>query len=254
MNFNYNLEIDNILNKIYKKKVFEYALKNNISNIDTTNLQQYNEEFKSFDVYLGSEMEEFIKDSLPKDLEGYFLRCNISKHKNIYFPRLYDASGNKLTTISDSKYAILLWEGHVNDMIIEDVYSAFTKEKFNNYIDNNLENIYKEINEFVLESKNNNKLTIAFNNKSDLVNVLKEMILKNEISMDIVQDVIDLEKLREDMLALHTPIDMYNEYDKLEDELEYCVNNYFKYNHEELYDFLVNNKGFNFVENVGLVK
>ena len=41
-------------------------------------------------------MEEFIKDSLPKDLEGYFLRCNISKHKNIYFPRLYDASGNKL--------------------------------------------------------------------------------------------------------------------------------------------------------------
>ena len=253
MNFNYNLEINNILDKIYKKKVFEYALKNNISNIDTTNLQQYSEEFKSFDVYLGSEMEEFIKDSLPKDLEGYFLRCNISKHKNIYFPRLYDTSGNKLTTISDSKYAILLWEGHVNDMIIEDVYSAFTKEKFNNYIDNNLENIYKEINEFVLESKNN-KLTIAFNNKSDLVNNLKEMILKSEISMDIVQDVIDLEKLREDMLALHTPIDMYNEYDKLEDELEYCVNNYFKYNNEELYDFLVNNKGFNFVENVGLVK
>ena len=80
------------------------------------------------------------------------------------------------------------------------------------------------------------------------------MILKSEISMDIVQDVIDLEKLREDMLALHTPIDMYNEYDKLEDELEYCVNNYFKYNNEELYDFLVNNKGFKFVENEGLVK
>ena len=94
MNFNYNLEIDNILNKIYKKKIFEYALKNNISNIDSTNIQNYKNELKSSDIYLGSEMEEFIKESLPKDVEGYFFKCNVSKHKNNYFPRLYDANGN----------------------------------------------------------------------------------------------------------------------------------------------------------------
>ena len=80
------------------------------------------------------------------------------------------------------------------------------------------------------------------------------MILKEELSMDIVHDVVDLEQIRKDMLMLHTPIDMYNEYDKLEDELSYCLNKYFKYNNDELYDFLVNNKDFKFVENIGLVK
>ena len=254
MDFNYNLEIDNILNKIYKKKIFEYALKNNISNINSTNIQNYKNELKSFDMYLGSEMEEFIKESLPKDVEGYFFKCNVSKHKNNYFPRLYDANGNKLKTTSDSRYAVLLWEGHIHDVIIEDVYSAFTKEKFNNYVDNNLENIYEEINNFVLKSKNTNKLTIPFTNKSDLVDIVKDMILKEELSMDIVHDVVDLEQIRKDMLMLHTPIDMYNEYDKLEDELSYCLNKYFKYNNDELYDFLVNNKDFKFVENIGLVK
>ena len=35
MKFNYNLEIDNILNKIYKRKIFDLACENNISNIDS---------------------------------------------------------------------------------------------------------------------------------------------------------------------------------------------------------------------------
>ncbi len=34
MEFNYNLEIDNILNKIYQRKIFELACENNISTID----------------------------------------------------------------------------------------------------------------------------------------------------------------------------------------------------------------------------
>ena len=51
-----------------------------------------------------------------------------------------------------------------------------------------------------------------------------------------------------------TPLDMYNEYDKLEDELGYCLNNFFKYNSDELFNVLVNDKDFKFVENIGLVR
>ena len=63
MKFNYNLEIDNILNKIYKRKIFDLACENNISNIDSKNIESYKNQFKSFEVYLGSEIEEFIEDS-----------------------------------------------------------------------------------------------------------------------------------------------------------------------------------------------
>ena len=68
MKFNYNLEINNILNKIYNKKIFD----------------------------LGNEIENFIIDLLPKDKEGYFFRCNVSKYKNNYYPKIYDNLGNKL--------------------------------------------------------------------------------------------------------------------------------------------------------------
>ena len=49
MKFNYDLEINNILNNIYKKKLFSLAYKNNISNIDSENLNIYKNKFKSFD-------------------------------------------------------------------------------------------------------------------------------------------------------------------------------------------------------------
>ena len=50
MKFNYNLEIDNILNKIYKRKIFDLACENNISNIDSKNIESYKNQFKSFEV------------------------------------------------------------------------------------------------------------------------------------------------------------------------------------------------------------
>ena len=58
MKFNYNLEIDNILNKIYKRKIFDLACENNISNIDSKNIESYKYQFKSFEVYLGSEIRK----------------------------------------------------------------------------------------------------------------------------------------------------------------------------------------------------
>ena len=151
MKFNYNLEIDNILNKIYKRKIFDLACENNISNIDSKNIESYKNQFKSFEVYLGSEIEEFIKDSLPKEKEGYFFRCDVSKHKNNYYPKIYDNLGNKLASGSDSKFANILWEAHINNLIIKDVYESFNKEKFHEFIDNNLENIYEDINKNIID-------------------------------------------------------------------------------------------------------
>ena len=42
--------------------------------------------------------------------------------------------------------------------------------------------------------------------------------------------------------------------DKLEDDLNYCLNNFFKYNNDELFNILVDEKNFKFIENVGLVR
>jgi len=254
MEFNYNVEIDNILNKLYKIKIFELACKNNISNIELDNLDYYKNLFKSLDVYLGNEVENFIIECLPKEKEGYFFRCNVSKHKNYDYPKIYDASGNKLPYADESKFALMLWEGHINNLIIKDIYKHFKKENFHDYIDNNLENIHEDINKKIFDFKNSNKLTIPFANKSELVNVVKEMILKNELDISFAQDVVDLDKIREEMVLSSTPFDMYNEYDKLEDELEYCLNKFFKYNNNELFNLLVNDKGFEFIENKGLVR
>jgi len=253
MSFNYNLEINNILDKIYERKIFELAIKNNISNIESNNLENYKNLFKSFEVYLGNESDDFIIECLPKEKEGYFFRCNVSKHINNEYPIIYDASGNKLPYADQSKFALMMWEEHINNVIIKDVYKSFKKENFHNYIDNNIENIYEDINKEISDF-NSNKLTIPFTNKNELVDVVKEMILKNELDIDFAQDVVDLDKVREEMSMFATSFDMYNEYDKLEDELEYCLNKFFKYDNDELFNLLVNDKGFEFIENKGLVR
>lgn len=254
MKFNYDLEINNILNNIYKKKLFSLAYKNNISNIDSENLNIYKNKFKSFDVYLGNEIEDMISDLLPKEIEGYLFRCEVSKHKNNHYPKLYDNYGNKLENIGDNRFAALLWEEHINNLIIADIYKLFNKNNLHYYIDNNLDNIYKEINNHVIESKNSSKITISFTNKSELTSIVKDMLLKNELNISFAHELVDLEKIREEMIMYAASLDMYNEYDKLEDELEYCLNKFFKFNNDELLDFLVNNHDFEFVENIGLIK
>ena len=49
-----------------------------------------------------------------------------------------------------SKFATILWEAHINNLIIKDVYESFNKEKFHEFIDNNLENIYEDINKNII--------------------------------------------------------------------------------------------------------
>ena len=100
-----------------------------------------------------------------------------------------------------------LWEAHINNLIIKDVYESFNKEKFHEFIDNNLENIYEDINKNIIDFYNTNKLTIAFSNKSELVSVIKDMLLKNELDISFAQDFVDLDKVREEMIMYSTPLD-----------------------------------------------
>ena len=119
---------------------------------------------------------------------------------------------------------------------------------------NNTSFIFFNSNTIFLFNSHFEAASIAFSNKSELVSVIKDMLLKNELDISFAQDFVDLDKVREEMIMYSTPLDMYNEYDKLEDELSYCLDKFFKYNNDELFNVLVNDKDFKFVENIGLVR
>ncbi|MDO7204987.1 hypothetical protein Q5M85_13420 [Paraclostridium bifermentans] len=53
-----------------------------------------------------------------------------------------------------------------------------------------------------------------------------------------------MDKLRDDMSKMSTTFDVYNEFDKLEDDTKYCIINYPKYNYDELIEVLTNDYGF----------
>ena len=56
------------------------------------------------------------------------------------------------------------------------------------------------------------------------------------------------------MTKFSISLDYYDEFDKLEDDMEECLNNFFKYDEENLLNFLVNNENFVLIDNNKLVK
>ncbi len=244
---NYNKEIKNILFKVYEHKLLELAAINNINNINPSNIDYYKEVFKNSSIYLGNELENILKDIFPKDKEGYFLRCEISKLRNCYYPKLYNENGQVIKNNTDNKYSILLWESHMDNFLMQDLYKNFTKKDFIKFIDENLISLYEKINEFVNQKYSEDKLTIVITDTESLSEKVKSMILNKELDFSYIYDLIDLNNLRNEMAKTFTPLAIYSELDKIEDEPEYCLNNFFKYNNEELYKFLVNNKGFKII-------
>ena len=86
------------------------------------------------------------------------------------------------------------------------------------------------------------------------MHTVKEMILNNKLDFSYALSFVDINKLREEMENLSIDLSFYDEYDKLEDDLEECLNKFFKYNEQELYDLLINKEGFTLVNNNKLVK
>ena len=90
--------------------------------------------------------------------------------------------------------------------------------------------------------KSENNITIPYNN--NLVDTVKEMILNNKLSFSYALSLIDMDALRQEMSNVSVDLNFYDEFDKLEDDLEECLNKFFKFNHEELSDFLINKENF----------
>lgn len=252
--YNYDTELENILNEIYKNKIYNIAAKNNISKIDDTNLSNIVNIFTSTHVYLGSDLDDFIISLMPTGDAGYFYRVEISKHFNHSYPRLFDYLGNPIKSESSNKFALKLWQSNTEKMFIEDIRSKFNKENFYSFVKRNLLIMADDITSFINKLNKEKEIIIPISDKSELLSNVKSMILDNKLDSSWIELLIDIDELRSNMQKYSAEFDIYSEFDKLEDDLEECLNQFCKYTSEDLYECLINEKGFNFIENVGLVK
>lgn len=252
--YDYNIEVKNILTKIYEHKIYNIALENNINFIDKENFDNVINIFNSTNVYLGSDLNDFIISLLPTGDAGYFFRVEIAKHFNYSYPKLFDYTGKRIKSSSFNMYALRLWESNMEQMLIEDIQNKFTKEGFYSYIENNLINMANDIVNFVNIENNKKEILIPISNKSELLSRFKYMVLNNQLDKSFGEMLVDIDKLRLDMEKYSATFEMYNEFDKLEDSLEECINKFCKYTSEELYDILINEKGFKYIDSIGLVK
>lgn len=252
--YDYYTELKNILNKVYENKIYNIALKNNIKIINKDNLNNIINIFKSTHVYLGSDLDEFIISLMPKDDAGYFFRVEIAKHFNYSYPKLYDYKGNPIKSSSSNIYALRLWQSSMDELFIDNIHREFNKEDFFNYLENNLLSMADDICNFVDSENKKKEIIIPIKNKSELLSKFKSMILNKELDSSWIEFLVDIDELRSDMEKFAATFDMYNEFDKLEDSLEECMDNFCKYTSEELYDVLLNEKEFKFIDNLGLVK
>ncbi|MFI3210492.1 MAG: hypothetical protein R3Y64_05520 [Peptostreptococcaceae bacterium] len=214
---NYEKIFNNILDELYKKIIIDNS--NDINNLLT--------DIKNKDLFLGNNYDDFIINLIPKEKEGYEFRCSISKLNNCNYPILY----TKRT--SANKYSILLWESHMNDFLIDKIYSVFTKDKCYLYLENNLDAI-KDI----ISNKSKITLNLDFNN---LLEDIKEKIKNNQIDFQIAYELIDLDKLRDYLIINNVNLDSFNEFDKIEDDFAFCIKNFSIFNKIELENFIKNN-------------
>ena len=230
---NYQLELITYLNKIYDKKIQDILQKENLNKLMKLNLNEVKSLVKSNEVFLGSDLDEFIINLIPCNFEGFLLREAISKTHNATYPILYNKMGEPLKNYTHNNFALTLWEEFTNKTFIDDLRESFSQESFNNYVNENLDTVYDEL---------INNITIPYNN--NLVDTVKEMILNNKLSFSYALSLIDMDALRQEMSNVSVDLNFYDEFDKLEDDLEECLNKFFKFNHEELSDFLINKENF----------
>lgn len=239
---NYQLELITCLNKIYDKKIQDILQKENLNELMKLNLNEAKSLVKSKEVFLGSDLDEFIISLIPSNFEGFLLREAISKAHNATYPILYNKMGEPLKNYTHNNFALTLWEEFTNKSFIDDLREIFSQESFNNYVNENLDTVYDELINNIKIFKSENNITIPYNN--NLVDTVKEMILNNKLSYSYALSLVDMDALRQEMSNVSVDLSFYDEFDKLEDDLEECLNKFFKFNHEELSDFLINKENF----------
>lgn len=252
MKYDYTKELNNIIDNIYKEMILQIARNNENINFSKNNLKKSKELLLKEKVYLGSDMDEFIVNCIPKGHEGNLFRISIAKHHNRVHPRFENYKGEPIVDSNYNKFSLLLWEDHMNNALIDDVQKLFSQEGFFNFVNNKLDIFSDEL--YNLNTKyKNESVVINFENKEELLEVIVDMIVNEKLSFDYAHMLVDFDKLRDDMTKISTTFDVYNEFDKLEDDTKDCIMNYCKYNSDELIDELINNQGFKLI-NKSLIK
>lgn len=250
---NYQLELRNYLNKIYDEKIYQMLLKEDVSKLKNMSLNEIKSLIMSKEIYLGSDLDEYIINLIPEEFNGYLLRRSISKNHNLTYPLLYNENGEPLKDYTHNGFARVLWEDFTNETFIKDLNNQFSNNDFYNYVDKNLDTIYTNLVNKIEIFKNENIITIPYR-ENNLVNTVKDMIINNKLDFSYALYFVDINKLREEMQNSSIDLSFYDEFDKLEDDLEECLNKFFKYNDKELYDLLINKENFTLIDNNKLVK
>ena len=250
---NYQLELRNYLNKIYNEKIHQILVKEDFTKLKNMNLDEIKSLICSKEIYLGSDLDEYIISLIPQGFNGYLLRKNISKKHNLIHPLLYNEKGEPLKDYTHNKFTTTLWIDFTNKTFISDLNNKFSNKDFYHYVDKNFNTIYLNLINKIENLKSKNIITIPCN-EDNLVNSVKEMIINNQLDFSYAISFVDMNKLREEMENLAIDLSFYDEFDKLEDDLEYCLNNFFKYNDKELYDLLINKENFALIDDNKLIK
>lgn len=255
-NNNFNFYIDKIMNHMYIQKTCKlaYQLQENLS-YDYSNLSDVLIDYTNNNlIILDIDAEETIKNFINTSDDKYYIRKAISIEKNYLYPQLFDNNKNPRKDSSYSPALITIWKNDMDELYVEEVYNRFNKNSFVEFIKNNLDNISNEVVSYINNKKQANKIVIKFNDNDELLDTVKNMILDKSLPFDWAEFLVNMDSLRNEMLLLAGDLSIYSEYDKLEDETKYCLDNHCKYNSNELFDILVNEKGFNFDNKLGLYK
>ena len=253
-NNNFNFYIEQIMNHIYKQKTCKlaYQLEENLSDNYSNLLEVLTNYTTNNHIILDIDAEDTIRDFINTSSENYFIRKAMSIEKNYLYPQLFDNNGNARKDSSYSPALITIWKNDMDELYIEEVYSRFNKDSFVQFIKNNFNNISDEIISYIKDKKQDSKIVINCTSKDDVLNSVKNMILDKSLPFDWVEFLVDMDSLRNEMLLLAGDLSIYSEYDKLEDETKYCLDNHCKYDSNELFDVLTKEKGFIWDDKLGL--
>lgn len=251
---NYKLELDKLLNKIYYKNIYDILLKESTDNLNKLTPSKAKQIITSTDVFLGNDLKDFIIGLIPQGADDYFLKVAISKAHNINYPILYNKNKESVKSLSYNKFATTLWHEHTIDLLLNDLFNLFKQDNFNKFVNENLDDIFNELISYILTIKSNSTIVININDNGGLVNTFKKMLLNGQLDYSYALSVVDMNMIREEMTSTAVSLDYYDEFDKLEDELEKCLDKYFKYNDSELLDMLIEKEGFKLIDNNRLIK
>ncbi|MGL6106878.1 hypothetical protein [Romboutsia sp.] len=253
--YNFDYYMEKLMNHIYEQKLYKLAYELDVNTITNTDSSKFNELIDSIinnGLILDLNVENIIKNYIESSDEGYFFRKSIAIEKNYLYPILYDINGDPKKDYNYTSALITLWKNDMDELFIDEVYSRFTKDSFIKFVKINFNNLLDNIISYVENIKASNRISIKCNNKDDLLDTMKVMILNNSLNLDWAEFLVDMDRLRNEMLSFAGNLSLYSEFEKLEDDTKYCLDKHCKYNSEQLFNVLTKDKNFIWEDGFGL--